>query len=386
MGHKSKLIGLISNLHDSFIEEIFMGVNDVADESWAYFLGRGIRGAKGPAWQHIDGMVLACPHSELFNEFIDSVQTPHIVNIFSHHIDTGVPTVCTDEYAIGELAAIYFLELGLTSFAFENMNDNSPASVMRRKGFADVLKKNGYSHRFFRDENPDCSELSDERQYQLYLNWLASLQRPCGLLAHTNHIGETVCAHCSGIGLNVPEDIAVLGIGNDRFETQICRPPLSSIDCNYYNLGRKAGELLRCMMNAEAPPTEPFLIAPTGIVSRKSTELLAFDDPDMEKAMAFMREYACEACTIGDIIDHISISRRTFEKRFNDTFQISPHEMLTRIRINRAKLLLRTTDLSVNAISEQCGYSVYKYFYEIFRKQAGESPGIFRKNAVRLNF
>ena len=48
------------------------------------------------------------------------------------------------------------------------------------------------------------------------------------------------------------------------------------------------------------------------------------------------------------------------------------------IRIENAVELLKTTDMHVYDIAERVGYSNLKYFYKVFRKVTGKTPGEFR--------
>ena len=51
-----------------------------------------------------------------------------------------------------------------------------------------------------------------------------------------------------------------------------------------------------------------------------------------------------------------------------------------RIRLGKACLLLSTTDLSVQAISDACGFHSDVYFYQVFRKEMGMTPRQYRRS------
>ncbi|MEW6654945.1 MAG: helix-turn-helix transcriptional regulator [Bacteroidota bacterium] len=52
---------------------------------------------------------------------------------------------------------------------------------------------------------------------------------------------------------------------------------------------------------------------------------------------------------------------------------------LTTLRIEEAKRLLRSTDLSINYIAEKVGYPNVTNFYRHFQRQVGMTPAAFRK-------
>ena len=61
---------------------------------------------------------------------------------------------------------------------------------------------------------------------------------------------------------------------------------------------------------------------------------------------------------------------------FSKTF----YELLTDIRIAKAKEYLQTTPLSVTSISERVGYSNVQSFIRMFKKKVGETPSQYRQN------
>ena len=52
---------------------------------------------------------------------------------------------------------------------------------------------------------------------------------------------------------------------------------------------------------------------------------------------------------------------------------------ITRVRIDRAKLLLQETELPVGKVATRTGFSEPKYFCEVFRKAEGVTAGEYRK-------
>jgi AraC-like DNA-binding protein/mannose-6-phosphate isomerase-like protein (cupin superfamily) len=62
---------------------------------------------------------------------------------------------------------------------------------------------------------------------------------------------------------------------------------------------------------------------------------------------------------------------------------LSPTEVINRARINRAKHLLATSPIPVAAVGQRCGFNTMSHFYEVFRREAGTSPGAFRADLVK---
>jgi AraC-like DNA-binding protein len=72
------------------------------------------------------------------------------------------------------------------------------------------------------------------------------------------------------------------------------------------------------------------------------------------------------------------VSEAHFARSFKDAFGLPPHRYLLTRRIERAKALLRDTDLSVTDIAFQTGWNSLGTFGRTFRDVTGESPGDLR--------
>lgn len=72
------------------------------------------------------------------------------------------------------------------------------------------------------------------------------------------------------------------------------------------------------------------------------------------------------------------VSEAHFARSFKDAFGVPPHRYLLTRRIERAKALLRDTDLPVTDIAFQTGWNSLGTFGRTFRDITGESPGELR--------
>lgn len=75
------------------------------------------------------------------------------------------------------------------------------------------------------------------------------------------------------------------------------------------------------------------------------------------------------------------VSQAHFARSFKQAFGVPPHRYLLTRRIERAKTLLRDTELSITEIAFQTGWASLGTFGRIFRDITGESPGALRKRA-----
>ena len=78
--------------------------------------------------------------------------------------------------------------------------------------------------------------------------------------------------------------------------------------------------------------------------------------------------------------DACKVEKYYFIKLFREYTGVSPHLYKTKIRLEKAKELLRNTKMTNSRIAEQVGYSSSYYFSRIFKIHQGMSPDTFRKN------
>lgn len=75
----------------------------------------------------------------------------------------------------------------------------------------------------------------------------------------------------------------------------------------------------------------------------------------------------------------LNVSRGHLTRLCQNAFGFSPGEAITRRRMIEARRLLRYTQLPISAIGARCGYPDPAYFVRAFRRDAGCSPGQFRR-------
>lgn len=94
---------------------------------------------------------------------------------------------------------------------------------------------------------------------------------------------------------------------------------------------------------------------------------------------SFIEENYHEKLRVQDICNNFFISQRTFFKAFKSNTSETFVEYLTRIRINKSKELLISSELSLPEIADAVGIGDYYYFNKIFKKVTGITPLKFRK-------
>ena len=100
--------------------------------------------------------------------------------------------------------------------------------------------------------------------------------------------------------------------------------------------------------------------------------------------MSFIQENYAEKLTLEQIADAASISTRECLRCFRESIRQPPMDYLIEYRVQVAKKLLETTNLSITEIALHCGFNSNSYFTKIFRRSCGKNPNAYRKELQSL--
>ena len=210
--------------------------------------------------------------------------------------------------------------------------------------------------------------------------WLTHRPRPFALLAADDTHAQRAVAAAQQAGLHVPNDVAILGVGNDETFCQFSRPSLSSVDLGAERLGSEAARLLDGLMRGRRPPRRPLLIAPGDVVQRQSSDVFAVHDPEVIAALSFIRERLDEPIGVEDLVEHTRVSRSNLQRRFLRALGYSPGRAIRQARLDRVRHYLSQTRLPLADVAARCGYNGLSQLSRDFRQATGQSPTQFRQH------
>ena len=81
---------------------------------------------------------------------------------------------------------------------------------------------------------------------------------------------------------------------------------------------------------------------------------------------------------VTEYFESIGYSYHHLRHTFKEIYGVSPNQYLTKIRIEAAKKLLLSTDLSIEDISKKSGFNSLSHFTSNFKKYTGKTPAEFR--------
>lgn len=289
-------------------------------------------------------------------------------------LKSKIPYVKTNNQEIAALAARHLLDLGFRRFAFcsEPANKVNGWARERAKAFRETIEQEGfacdtYVGRYTAARN--WRRLQDDLQ-----DWLLTLRTPVGVMACHDGRARHLLQASREVGLRVPEDLAVIGVDNDDIMCELSRPPLTSIEQGTRRIGYEAAALLNQMMEGHETPTVFNTVEPEGLVLRQSTEVLAVEDQDVETALRFIRQHACDPINVEDVLHHVQLSRSTLENRFRAILNRTIHAEIRRVQIDSAKRLLTSTNIPIKEIVNRVGISSVQYFTSMIRRATGKTP------------
>ncbi len=88
--------------------------------------------------------------------------------------------------------------------------------------------------------------------------------------------------------------------------------------------------------------------------------------------------------TVKEMADAVGFSEVHFRKLFKNSYGISPKQYLQNLRLDMAKNLMETGNVSISGIAAECGYSSIYYFSKLFKEKTGYSPYEYRERFRKI--
>ncbi|HEY1663692.1 MAG TPA: XylR family transcriptional regulator [Verrucomicrobiae bacterium] len=293
--------------------------------------------------------------------------------------------VLEDHAHAAQLVAEHFLSRGFSNFTFYSDTDNWSYEE-RGDGFIEALKRSGHKCEWLRwHRSPDYR--NDREQWKRKRKWLVAQLKPAPkplavFAANDEHALEVLESSISA-GLNVPEQVAIIGAENYLLAPDAMNTPISSVDTNLELLGYSGAALLEDMMNGKPSPSKTIRVPAIGIVTRKSSDLLAVRHKGVANSLRFIWEHASQPISVKDLVGVAAMSRRGLHKAFLENVGRTPGQELQRVRIERAKRLLAESSHKLEVLANMCGYQNANSFCVAFKQATGTSPKQYRDGMPR---
>lgn len=293
----------------------------------------------------------------------------------------GCVFVRRDDGNLGRIAAEYFISGGFKSFAFVGSSRQSTWSNDRRDGFIARLAQDGFTCIDYGSvtsgENPDAAI-----EVPRLAKWLKALPPQTALFTVKDTRGQQILSACLDASIRVPEDLAVLSTDDDEVLCDTVSPPLSSISLDGENTGKLCAGILDKLLHRKKVDPVVDIVNPR-VITRRSTDVTAVDDPLLARALRYARNHLEEPFRIGQLANETGISVRTIELKARKQFGHSFREEILQLRLAKAISFLSNTDLPASDIAAMCGFCSGSHLSRSVKDNFGHPPSIFRPKPTR---
>lgn len=320
--------------------------------------------------------------SDIDLSVLNQLNIPIIVQNYKER-SSGISNLTGDYFGTDVIAANFFLHKGYKSFAYYGLTDTVWGRE-RGEGFKKIVSNKGYEVYEFNNRKRVPSEKWSFDVEQVS-RWLLSLPKPIALFACDDYYALQITEVCKMYDISIPEEIAVLGVDNDKLLCNISDPQLSSIELDIENGGYEAGKLLHQFIEKKIIAPVDIIIKPVRIVPRASTERFAVSDRHIEQLLQYIDNNYQNPLSVDELTQIIPFSRRVLEKKFKRETGTSVYQYLLDLRIEKFADLLITTDLPLIEAATRSGFTDYKNISRIFTKAKEMTPLQYRKRFTPKN-
>ena len=291
---------------------------------------------------------------------------------------------------IGSMAAEHFLDRKFASFGFCGFSGGR-FSDYNRQAFCRALSAKGHGCHCY--EPPaqarydfDSSVLINERldrapDAKALVRWVKKLPKPIAVFCPNDLRAWQLLQVCRDCKIDVPHEVAILGLDNDVLVCGFSKPTISSIDPNTMEIGRMAIRTLVELIGNPALARKPIIrqVDPAGIVERASTSVYPIDPPWLSDALIFIKKHVQDRLTASEVYAYLNRSHTAVDAAFRKVLNRTVQQTIASSRLETACQLLRVSDLPIMRIAKKCGFASQEYFSRSFSEENGMPPESWRK-------
>ncbi len=350
----------------------------MAEEGWHLDFQMCLTGELPRGWSG-DGIITTFSGDPvLMKRFLAAKRCP-VVSLNLNYPEIDVPRVDFDAAATGRLAADHLLGRGYRSLATYSPTSWHTTNLTVESFERSVHEHGLEAHRLHWHRDPRRPPNDWPARSRWLMERLSELPGPVGVFAPSIEGASEVVEACVGASLVVPEQVGVLGMLDSPIFRQCMGVELSRVTVDLKKQTQTACELLKRMIEGDAPPSEPILIPPTGIVSRRSTDTIAARTPEVVQAIRFIFAHYHEPIGVPEVVEATGLSRTLAYQAFEDDLGQTPNAVLMRVRLEKAARRLCETEDKIDTIASSCGFGNRTHFHRQFSRRFGASPASYRK-------
>lgn len=283
--------------------------------------------------------------------------------------------VRVDDEGIGALAARHLLNAGdFRTFGFIPSPQDENWSRRRLAGFAAEIRANKKECRVFTPPKDGARDNASA-----LVEWVSALPQPAALFAANDLVATHAIAALHAANLDIPRQVAILGVDNDEILCQNVEPSLTSIRFVTEKEGELVASELEKMMTGASSRKDLIPWNFKEIVRRESTSFTTPAAQLIRRALQYVNRHAAEGVRVRDVVRHLGVSQRLLELRFRELEGKSVAQALDDRRFVELVRLLKDTDAPISQIAADCGFGNLSNLTRRFRKRYGKTMREWRR-------
>lgn len=366
---------------------IHRGVAQVAREAgWHLICPKSVEESRRilNGWQG-HGCVAVYDHPQTLRK-LHAQQIP-TVELGLTPLDFPVRRLVTDNQAIGRLAAEHFLDHGYRQ-VFAAHPNAIPMFEQRLAAVTQYMEAAGGKVHVMDPVGSSWSHVIDQFNRIAAERGKRLEELSIAVFAYEDYSAATLISVCLEHGLQVPQNVAVLGVDNDDLINAGLAVGLSTIDTDLEGLGRAGARLLRQILENPGHDLagQVSYHPPKGIEARQSTDAYAVGSPVVAAALHWIAHHVVEGIQASDVAKAMKISQQGLQKAFAAHYVRTPGQEIRHQRLQVTEYELTQTRDTLSQIAQRCGYETVDTLISNFSDAHGITPGRFRRqHHARLN-
>ena len=382
-------VGVLVELTRAFGRDLCAGITAFAQEHERlapFFVD--LKSLKEPATlSKFDGFIARVMNDQIARRL--SASGKPVIDVYYEKPREGFAVVKTNHARLGRLAAEHFIERKFSTFGFCGFSGGRFSDYCRQ-AFCRALSSRGHSCNCYEPTLStryefDPSVLINERlnrapDAKVLAGWVKKLQKPISVFCPNDLRAWQLLQVCKSCGIDVPHEVAILGLDNDVLVCGFSKPMISSIDPNTMEIGRVAMRTLMELIDNPRLARKPIVrqVNPAGVVERASTEVYPINPPWLSDALIFIRKHVQDRLTASEVYAHLNRSHTSVDAAFRRVLDKTVQQTIAAARTEKARHLLLTSDLPIIRIAGQCGFASQEYFSRSFSEENGIPPEAWR--------
>ena len=365
--------------------------------SWRNFLGGFLHGIRNhPDWNlqilntsdsttevtdvHADGLVVGNISEKVAARLISSskplvIVGPHATCIRKRR--HNIAYIHHDDIDIGRCGTKALCSAGKrNAYGFVTI-ENASWCQLREQGFRKEMKCRRNDVQVFRFK----PESDESAVHQNLLQWLRDLPKPAAIMVAYDVGALRVLEMCREGGLSVPDQVAIIGVEGDSTLCETSRPSLSCITPDNYYEGILAASAFEKLLRRASSRPSVTLCRRKDLHLRESTRPTKPAASLIRRAEEYIAKNVNHRITAIDVAAHLGVSRQLVELRFRESGTSTLAGTIRALRLKEVRRQILSSNLSISAIANNCGWSNVNHLTNAFKRQFGISMSALRKQS-----